>query len=352
MPLGEHTLLLTVKEGLLAFGCNFAGQLGLGHTNSQWDPEEVPWEGPAPFQVDWGGAHSLVLDEEGCVWEAGLSRCSCSFLTFQRVPELPIIILISAGNQISAALDKEGVVWVWTSSSDLPWASSTPKPVEGLPWAYKVACGDRFLVAEANDCLWLLGNSKNGQLGLGSSKETPFQLVGHFRGHLRCLKAFSGSILAIGSDGSVYTAGDNSKGELGRTGDSSFQSIPCLPPMRQASCGYSHALALDEQGSVWSWGSDEQGQLGTSSTSNELQPLRVLKRISMIVAGESHSLVYKEDGTLIVFGDSCFGQLGPKCSYILPTVSTLRGTCGIGDTTHPLCNRSKSARSIVTSNPS
>ena len=91
MPFGHHTLLLSLEGGLLAFGWNSNGQLGLGHKYSQSQPVEVPWSGPQPVQVDWGFAHSLVLDVEGGVWEAGPSR------TFKQVLNLPCITLVAAG---------------------------------------------------------------------------------------------------------------------------------------------------------------------------------------------------------------------------------------------------------------
>ena len=78
MPLGYHTLLLSLEGDLLAFGGNNKGQLGLGHNNEQLTPATVPWKGPQPVQVDWGDEHSLVLDAEGGVWQAGDSRFCAS----------------------------------------------------------------------------------------------------------------------------------------------------------------------------------------------------------------------------------------------------------------------------------
>ena len=85
MPFGNHTLLLSLEGGLWAFGENSGGQLGLGHTENQVQPMEVPWDGAEPVQVDWGYEHSLVLDAEGVVWEAGVPNPSFRGQTFQQV---------------------------------------------------------------------------------------------------------------------------------------------------------------------------------------------------------------------------------------------------------------------------
>ena len=131
MPLGSSTLLLGLEEeGLLAFGSNSCGQLGLGHTDNQLTPTQVPWNGPKPVQVDWGADYSLVLDVEGGVWEAGRSQTSNSF---QQVSNLPPIAFVGAGVSQCVAVDTEGVLWMWTSSrikGDLSW---TTKRVKGLP---------------------------------------------------------------------------------------------------------------------------------------------------------------------------------------------------------------------------
>ena len=120
MPFGYHTLLLSLKGGLFAFGCNDKGQLGLGHTSNQLQPAEIPWNGPQPVQADCGYEQSLVLDAEGGVWEAG--GCSQSSYTFHRIPDLPCVALMASGNTHSAAIDTG--LWVWARKEDLSWASS------------------------------------------------------------------------------------------------------------------------------------------------------------------------------------------------------------------------------------
>ena len=252
MPFGGFTLLLSLEGALLAFGENSGGQLGLGHKNEQWKPVEVPWNGPQPVQVDWGEKHSLVLDAEGGVWEAGRSRSSASILTFQKVPELPCVSLVAAGHSHSATIDTEGGLWVWTSLTDLSWASSLPKRVETLPPLVKVACGLNSLVAEAEEGLWVLGRNREGQLGLGHTtsalQPTRVQVEDLSEGPLRCLTASGRGVILVDSQGGVFSSGNNSSGQLGRSGDrSKLQRISNIPSMLSASCGWVHTICLDEK---------------------------------------------------------------------------------------------------------
>ena len=201
MPKGNHTLLLSVEGGLRAFGENNKGQLGLGHKVNQWQPVEVPWDGPQPVQVDWGDEHSLVLDAEGGVWEAGRSRpCSLS-LTFQRVPELPCITVVAAGEFHSASIDTKGGLWVWTSQRVHSWACSLPQRVKSIPPLIQVACGSDFLVAEAEEgTLWVLGNSQGIGHTINTLQPTLVQVEQRSEGPLRCLAALSFGVILIRSE--------------------------------------------------------------------------------------------------------------------------------------------------------
>ena len=317
MPFGRHTLLISLEGDLLAFGSNSKGQLGLGHKNDQLTPATVPWKGPQPVQVDWGWEHSLVLDAEGGVWQAGSSRFSAFPLTFERLPEVPPMALVAAGYTHSAALDTEGGLWVWTCERGLSWAHSSPHRMERLPPLLKVACGRNFLVAEAEEGLWVLGCNKEGQLGLGHNKfarrPTQVQVGERSEGKLQCLDALDCSVMFVDSQGAVFSSGFNFFGQLGRSGDvTKFQRISNIPPLIGASCGEDFTLALDESGCVWTWGFGGSGQSGTGNTSAHLQPALVpsLKGIAALVAGGAHSLAFPQEGGLLVFGHNKFGQLG------------------------------------------
>ena len=153
----------------------------------------------------------------------------------------------------SAALDTEGGLWVWTSQEDLSWARSLPQRVEGLPPLLKVACGDNFLVAEAEEGLWVLGDNDKGQLGLGHTNSalqpTLVQVEELSEGSLRCLAALREGVMIVDSQGGVFSSGKNTFGQLGRSprDEMKLQRIENIPPMLGVSCGCDHTLAGRER---------------------------------------------------------------------------------------------------------
>ena len=100
--------------------------------------------------------HSLVLDSEGGVREAGYSSSSGSSLHFQRLSDLPCISFVAAGLSHSAAIDTEGGHFAFGCGRATPislgrvfflneWKDSLQSP--------RWLCGNSFLIAEAEEGL-------------------------------------------------------------------------------------------------------------------------------------------------------------------------------------------------------
>jgi len=76
--------------------------------------------------------------------------------------------------------------------------------------------------------------------------------------------------------------------------------------------GAHHTVALKSDGTVWTWGANSSGQLGDGTTTDRFSPVQVssLSGIIAISAGHEHSLALKNDGTVWVWGDNRSNQLG------------------------------------------
>jgi alpha-tubulin suppressor-like RCC1 family protein len=120
-------------------------------------------------------------------------------------------------------------------------------------------------------------------------------------------------------NGTVWTVGLNSSGELGNGNTSSqlkaVQVLTASGPLTGVTAlaaGASHTLALSASGEVWAWGANNVGQLGNNSTVNLTRAVKVsgLTGIIAIAAGDRFSYAIKNDGTAWAFGDNASGQLG------------------------------------------
>ena len=290
--------MLLSDDGLLAFGgkSTFDGEEEMPST-----PHLVPWTGPPLQNVDWGRYHSLVLDSEGTVWEAGTPGAGNFDFTsnFRRVPDLPVIVHISAGYNHSTAVDVDGGLWLWSEwqvASDP--GISTPKLIPGLPAISKVACGWNNLVAEAVDnSIWYVGLDSSDLI-----KAYPLEVKDRSIGPLRSFTLLFSHLVMVDSEGSVFFATEKDK--IYRS--DSIRKLSKLPPMVKVSGGSHGLLALDEQSQLWRC---NQITLYKAPDITEW-----LKEVRSFVSGGYHFMAHLLDGTTMVVGNNQYGQFGPGCS--------------------------------------
>jgi len=130
--------------------------------------------------------------------------------------------------------------------------------------------------------------------------------------------------------GKVYSCGQGDAGQLGVQKPADDPNRPKFIPMRfhvfapqvieplsgikQISAGPNYALALGTDGTVYSWGNNEIGQLGHGDEKERQFPTEVEelsgKGVKKVVAGERHWLALCDDGTVYACGSCRDGQLG------------------------------------------
>ncbi|KAA0247303.1 MAG: hypothetical protein EDM77_15450 [Candidatus Jettenia sp. AMX1] len=113
--------------------------------------------------------------------------------------------------------------------------------------------------------------------------------------------------IALKSDGTVLTWGQNMHGQLG-DGTNTDRKIPVqvkdLNNVTAIAGGAWHSVALTSDGTVWTWGSNWAGQLGDGTTKSRNKPVQVnnLKNITAIASKGLHNLALKSDGTVWTWG--------------------------------------------------
>lgn len=203
----------------------------------------------------------------------------------------------------------------------LPIANrSSPVQVGSFSYWKSVSAGRGHSIAIHNDgTLWTWGTNTSGQLGNGTvdilsfSTSLPTQI-----GLLTDWKQADGGLdftVAVKTNGTLWTWGGNASGQLG-DGTTLSKSSPilvgALTNWKQVSCGYADAKAIKTDGTLWAWGHNANGQLGDGTTTNKSSPVQIgsLTDWSTVVCGNNHALAIKHDGTLWAWGNNTNGQLG------------------------------------------
>jgi len=102
---------------------------------------------------------------------------------------------------------------------------------------------------------------------------------------------------------------------------------------RSVAGGLNHTIALKTDGTLWTWGRNSYGQLGINSVIHRSTPVTTLlggNNWKSIFSGNFHCLATKTDGTLWNWGWNSDGQLGinesgsPATNRYTP-VTTLTG---------------------------
>ncbi len=241
---------------------------------------------------------------------------------------------ITGVTSVSAAKDdflyskNDGTMWgigfnfygqVGVGSRDVvyEWA----KVGKAISRTVKVSEGkNHHMLLKADGTVWTWGNNSNGQLGLGdkNDRQTPCEVPVSY---IVDIAAGTNYSMAVDEFGAVWAWGSNGYGQLG---DGTWVdntepvrvALPYTARIKSISAGDRHVMALTQDNEAWIWGANDKNQLGTNESdaakSNRNIPIRIanLTSIKQVSAGIDHSVLLKTDGTLYTWGDNTYGQLG------------------------------------------
>ena len=287
----NFTINVTGSDTPFAWGTNSWDELGVSYLTTTSSNTPVQVSGlTGVTAISAGFRFTLALKSDGTVWawgdngfgELGNNSNNDSYTPVQVEGSggsgyLTGVIAISAGFHHCLALKSDGTVWAWGDNtygelgiSDTTSSSKTPVQVGSLSNVTAIAAGgDYFSLALKSDAtVWAWGYEAYGQLG---------------------------NNVSTGSNTNTYVPVEVS----GSTGTGYLSGITAI------AAGYSHSLALKSDGSVWSWGDNTDGELGMGNLypSSESHPYQVvgtdggnLTGITAISAGELYSLALDNSG--------------------------------------------------------
>lgn len=346
-----HSLALQADGKLYTWGYNRYGQIGDSTFKNKPSPVAVIGLGMTAVSIGAGFNHSLAVLSNGKVmaWgqnyygQLGNNSTVDTSLPVQ-VQGLAGIEAVEGGANHSIALGAAGgALWSWgyNANGELGNGSIThkytPVPVEALSGLASASGGDGHTLAlRWNGTLWAWGYNAYGQLGDGSvvQRLTPVAVhdgAGEFTGAV-AISAGAHHSLALKSDGTVWTFGQNDRGQLG-DGSAINRDLPVqvkqgagyLTGVIAIAAGANHSLALKSDGTVWAWGHNLYGQLGNGTNSDQKTAVKTgaLSHVVAIAAGANHSLAACADGTAYAWGRNSEGQLGDNTTSDSSIVSQI-----------------------------
>jgi alpha-tubulin suppressor-like RCC1 family protein len=173
------------------------------------------------------------------------------------------------------------------------------------------------LAIKTDGTLWTWGENYAGKLGLGNTtdRSSPVQVGAGTNWSSIAAGGFNHS-LAIKTDGTLWSWGSNNFGQLGQ-GNTTDRSSPVQVGAGTtwssiAGGGNCISISLKTDGTMWAWGRNYVGKLGLGDTTNRSSPVQIgaLTTWLMIAAGYDHNLAVKTDGTMWGWGFNSAGQLG------------------------------------------
>jgi alpha-tubulin suppressor-like RCC1 family protein len=270
------------------------------------------------------------------------------------------------GSPVAAAIKTNGTLWTWGRNcytilgSGQAYSTSRCSPGTtaggGTNWCMVSTRLNVMGAIKTDGTLWTWGSNANGGTGTGTSfgcQNSPFQVSGG--GTTWCFISIAGvSGSGIKTDGTLWTWGRNSSGELG---DSSFnnRSSPggvagTGTTWTKVSISGTHTIAVKTDGTLWTWGSNNYGRLGIgSSGSSRNSPGTTAGGgtdwclVSSSYSGSSAAI--KTDGTLWMWGKNSCGILGDVTTSNRSSPSTVAGG---GTTWSTICIDNYSSGAIKT----
>lgn len=320
---------------LWQFGDGTSGALGFNNTNKVYLPTALDSNGWK--STDTGDNWQVAVRQTGTMWSWGENNSTGRLgLGDTTKRSSPVQIgsatnwsFVTVGNNHGLALTTSNVLWGWGSNNagqlgqNNTYSRSSPVQISTSVSSVAGSSNSTAFI-KTNGTLWTCGQNTNGELGIGlagnqysgSWRSSPVQ-VGALTTWSK-VYSFDGAFGALTTGNAIWVWGINSYGQLGQNNTvnrSSPVQVGALTTWSKLnSCGNGGA-AIKNDGTLWVWGVNYSGKLGDSSTVNKSSPVQVGTDTNWAscVGGQNTTSALKTDGTFWTWGkmDNGYSGYGP-----------------------------------------
>jgi alpha-tubulin suppressor-like RCC1 family protein len=253
---GSFSMAIKTDGSLWTWGANGLGQLGDGTHTCRYVPVKVM---DGVTAVSAGGTHGMAVKNDGSLWTWGWQKFGQlgdgitygeDRITIARPVPVKImddVVAVSAGEKQSMAVGADGSLWAWGRNAfnllgehidedeldEYYELKDQPIPVKIMEDVVAVSVDGSWhkMVIKTDGSLWAWGWNMSGELGFGDFTE-------------------DGGINPFWQNTPVKIMDDVIAVSTGRDTSEGIGS------------GGSHTMAIRSDGSLWTWGSNTHGQLG------------------------------------------------------------------------------------------
>ena len=288
----ESVIVIKTDGSLWSWGDNASGVLGLGNIVARSSPVQVGtltnWK-----TIYSSNSSTIATKTDGSLWSWGYNFYGQlgSGTVLHRSSPVQVgsltnwkVVYISSGYNNSNAIKTDGSLWSWGNNAygqlGLGDVVSRSSPVQvGSLTNWKTIQEDNSLAIKTDGTLWAWGNNAAGALGLGDlvNRSSPVQVGTLTNWKTLTPAGTADSILAIKTDGTLWSWGANASGQLG-LGDVIDRSSPVQVGTQsnwQRIIANFSIFAIKTDGTLWSWGNNSVGALGLGDLVNRSSPVQV-----------------------------------------------------------------------------
>jgi alpha-tubulin suppressor-like RCC1 family protein len=314
-----------------------------------------PWPLKPKFVLGLGEYQCFIINTEtGKLYGISNNLSTLGLGSNGGIPALPSPVAVpddlsfravASGLHNSLAVDHNGEVWTWGDNGNgeagigeasspgltLPAkikSDSLGRPFRGVVqvvvWSTNNSNGNAALKADGTVWVWgLTGGGMRGNGQTGQVNPSPVQVLIPENKKITQIAA-SDILMALASDGSVYTWGGNNRKELLGTNSTDYthpHRVPLPQPAKEIQAGGFFYYALGIRGNLYGWGYYTASMcMGAGGYDHALPPplrphdltndLRLPHPIARVTTNSIATHVILTDGTLWGWGDNSSGTVG------------------------------------------